>query len=71
LAVEYEFKHFVRGRFPNRVELLLMDDLVAVDNLHDELFGLGFVHLEHLFDAHLVSLHEVFKFSLKVRELLR
>jgi len=48
-----------------------MDDLVAVDNLHDELLGLGFVHLEHLLDAHLVSLHEVFKFSLKVRELLR
>ena len=70
VTVEYKFKHLVSWWLPRDIQLLLMDHLVTVDDLHYKFLCFSLVHLENFFDADIICLDEIFKFLLQVCELL-
>jgi len=70
LTIMQEFKELVRRWLPTNVELLFVDDLVAVHDLLDEILRLRLIHVPDFLDAHLVGLHEVLELSLEIGELL-
>lgn len=60
-----EWKRRVVGRrLPWDVELLFMNDLVAVHDLFGDLLSLRFIHSRNILDTNIVSLNEVFKLCL-------
>ena len=64
-----EIEKFVSGRLPRDVELLFVNNLVAVHDLFDNFLCLFLVHLRDFPYAHIVCLHEVLKLGLKIGKL--